>query len=234
MVTQKWDYQGGGLGKEESGIKHPVEAYKEFNKHGLGYGQPTIGGTSRDGHAFQNVHNELIEVKHIPEEVEKRAYDDIPIDDISLGDSILHELSIHLIDLPLTHPELIDWGQPSILHVDEFPTDEALLRFMGAETPHKKLKPHSAYVCNINPKGYFGEIANPSDKGKDIKDQKQPSEASHNKGPIPEDQHENSLFPPLDFKTKASAVLVEESRPVNISLTNTPRITYIATSLPQE
>ena len=116
MVTQKWDYQGGGLGKEESGIKHPVEAYKEFNKHGLGHGQPTTGGTSRDGHAFQNVHNELVEVEDIPEEVENRAYDDIPTDDISLGDSILHELSIHLIDLPLAHLELIDWGQPSITH----------------------------------------------------------------------------------------------------------------------
>ena len=67
---------------------------------------------------------------------------------------------------------------PSILHVDEFPTDEALLRFMGAKTPHKKSKPPSTYMYNINPKGYFGEIANPSDKEKDIKDQKQPSTAS--------------------------------------------------------
>ena len=60
MVTQKWDYQGGGLVKKESGIKHLVEAYKESNKHGLGYGQPAIGGTSRDGHAVQNAQNELV------------------------------------------------------------------------------------------------------------------------------------------------------------------------------
>ena len=41
-------------------------------------------------------------------------------------------------------------------------------------------------------------------------------------------------MPPLDFRLEASAILVEESRPVNISLTDTPRITYIAASLPQE
>ena len=182
MVTKKQDYQGGGLGKEEIGIKHPVKAYKESKKKGLSFEQPTTRGTSRDGHAFQNVHNEIVEVEDIPEEVEKRAYDDIPTDDISLGESILHELSIHLIDLPLTHLELIDWGQPSIIHVDKFPTNEALLRFMGADTPHKKLKPPFAYVCNINPKGYFGEIAKPSDKEKIMEDQKQPLEASHSKG----------------------------------------------------
>ena len=49
---------------------------------------------------------------------------------------------------------------------------------MGAKTPHKKPKPPFAYVCNINPKGCFGEIANPSDKGKDIKDHEKPLEAS--------------------------------------------------------
>ena len=143
MVTQKWDYQGSGLRKEETGIKHPVEAYKESNKQGLGFGQPTTGGTRRDEHAFQNVHNELVEIKDIPEELEKKAYDDILADDISLGDSILSELSIHLIELPLTHLELINWGQPSILHVDEFPTNEALLRFMRA----KIMQENQATIC---------------------------------------------------------------------------------------
>ena len=69
MVTKKWYYQGGGLGKEENGIKHLVEAYTESKRKGLSFGQPTIGGSSRDGHAFQNVHNELVEVDDIPEEV---------------------------------------------------------------------------------------------------------------------------------------------------------------------
>ena len=93
---------------------------------------------------------------------------------------------------------------------------------MGAETPHKKKKPPSAYVYNINPKGYFGENANPSDKGKDIKDHEQPSEASHSNGQIQEDQHENYLLPPLEFRAKASTILVEESRLVNISWMDTP------------
>ena len=96
------------------------------------------------------------------EEVEKRAYDDILNDDISLEDSILHELSIHLINLPLTHLKLINLNQPSIVHVDEFPIEEALLRFIGFETPHKKHKPPSTYVCKIDIKGYFGENAHSS------------------------------------------------------------------------
>ena len=107
MITKKWDYQGGGLGKEETDIRHLVEAYKESNKQCLNFGQPKTRGTSRDRHASQNVHNKLIEVEEIPEEVEKKAYDDILADDISLKDSILHKLSIHLIDLPLAHLELI-------------------------------------------------------------------------------------------------------------------------------
>ena len=100
-------------------------------------------------------------------------------------------------------------GQPSIINVDEFPIEEALLRFMGAKTLHKQPKPPSAYVCAINPKGYFGETTHTSGKGKDIKDQKQPSKASQISGQIQEDRHENSLLPPLDFRPEASIVLVE-------------------------
>ena len=105
---------------------------------------------------------------------------------------------------------------------------------MGAETPHKKPKPPSAYVCDINPEGYFGETTDPSNKGKEVTHQKQSLVASPSSGQIQEDQHENSLLPPLDFRPKAATILVEESRPVNISLTDIPRITYIAASLPQE
>ena len=77
---------------------------------------------------------------------------------------MLCELSINLIDLPLTHPKLIDWEQQSILHTDEFPTKEVLLRFMGVDTPHKKWKPPSAYVYKLDPKGYFREEENYSHK----------------------------------------------------------------------
>lgn len=44
---------------------------------------------------------------------------------------MLYELSINLIDLPLTHTKLIDWDKPSVLHIYEFPIEEALLRFLG-------------------------------------------------------------------------------------------------------
>ena len=123
---------------------------------------------------------------------------------------MLQELSIHLIDLPLTHLELIDWGQPSILHVDEFPTKEALLRFMGAEIPHKKPKPPSTYVCTINPKGYFGETTHCSFKEGENKDQKKANKASQRNDPIIEEEYEDSLFPPLDSRPEASSILVEE------------------------
>ena len=79
-----------------------------------------------------NIQNNLIEVKDIPEEVERKAYDDIFLDEIILGASVHFQLSLNLIDLPLTHPELIDRDQPSIIHVDEFYTKHTLLKFMGA------------------------------------------------------------------------------------------------------
>ncbi len=81
----------------------PINAYKWESKSGLGFGIPTTWGTNTNGHTFLNIHYDLVKIEDIPEEVEKRAYDDIP-DQISLGDSVLQELSIHFIDLPLTHP----------------------------------------------------------------------------------------------------------------------------------
>ena len=50
---------------------------------------------------------------------------------------MLYQLSLNLIDLPLTHPKLIDWEQPSVVHVDKFSIEHTLLKFMGVETLHK-------------------------------------------------------------------------------------------------
>ena len=41
---------------------------------------PATRGTTIEGHAFTNIHNNLVEVKDIPEEVEKKAYDYIFLD----------------------------------------------------------------------------------------------------------------------------------------------------------
>ena len=169
---------------------------------GLGFEQPKIEGISKDGHAFLNIQNELVKVENILEEVEKRAYDDILKDDNSLRDSIFYKLSIHLIDLHLTHSKLIHWDQPSVLHVDEFPTKEALLRFMGVKMPHKKLKPPSPYVCKIDPKGYFGENTNSSCKERVDTNQKQgkvAKKAPQNNNPLEEVEHEDLLLTPEDF-----------------------------------
>ncbi|MDF3681012.1 hypothetical protein P3S38_28970, partial [Enterobacter hormaechei] len=132
----------------------PIAAHKWETKSGLGFGVPTTGGTNETGHAFSNIHRDLVEIEDIPEEVEKRSYDDIP-DQISLEDSVLQDLSIHLINLPLAHPQLIDWDQPSVIHIDEFTSEEALLRFMGAETPHKQMKPDSAYIYKLDRSLFF-------------------------------------------------------------------------------
>ena len=70
---------------------------------------------------------------------------------------MLCQLSLNLIDLPLAHPELIDWDQPSVVHVDKFSTEYTLLKFMGAETQHKQPPPPSAYIYTLDPTGYFGE-----------------------------------------------------------------------------
>ena len=104
-----------------------------------------------------NIQNNLVEVEDIPEEVEKKAYDDIFLDEVILGAFVFYQLTLNLIDLPLTHPELIDWDQPSVVHVDEFSTEHTLLKFMGVEMPHKWLPPPSTYVYKLDPTGYFKE-----------------------------------------------------------------------------
>ena len=70
---------------------------------------------------------------------------------------MLCQLSLNLIELLLAHPKLIDWDQPSVVHVDEFSTEHTLLKFMRAETPHKLLPPPFSYVYKLDPIGYFGE-----------------------------------------------------------------------------
>ena len=110
-----------------------------------------------EGHAFTNIQNGLVEVEDIPEEVEKKAYDNIFLDEITLGASVFCQLSLNLIDLPLTHLELINWDQPSVVHADEFSIEHALLNFMGEKTPHKQPPQPSAYVYKLDPTGYFGK-----------------------------------------------------------------------------
>lgn len=115
-----------------------MEEYKERKKKGLGYGLSVTRDTMKDEHAFINIQNKHVEVEEIPEEVENKAYDDIFLDEIILGDSVLYQLSLNPIDLPLAHPELIDWNQPSVVYIDKFSTEHVLLIFMGANTLHKK------------------------------------------------------------------------------------------------
>ena len=104
---------------------------------------------------------------------------------------------------------------------------------MGAETPHKQPKTPLVYVYTINPKGYFGETTHSSCKEREITNQKKSKEASQINDLIKEEEYEDSLLPPLNFRLEASSILVEESRPININLTVSPQITYIAAFLPQ-
>ena len=87
---------------------------------------------------FSNSQDDLVKIEDIPKEKDIWSYDDIFADDTLLGTSVLQQLSINLIDLPLTNPDLIDWDQPSIAHIDEFQSAQALLEFMGASDPASK------------------------------------------------------------------------------------------------
>lgn len=190
FATEQQDYQGSGLGHEELGIRQPVEAYKEDKKKGLGYGLHVTGGTTKDGHAFLNIHNNLEEIGDIPKEVEKKAYNNIFLDKLIIGTFVLYELSINLIDLPLTHPELIYWDQPSVIHVNKFSMEHVLHRFIRAKIPHKKPPPQLAYVYKLDPKGYFGEneiYRHKNDHKKEIKNQKRKEKVSpgHNSSRAP-------------------------------------------------
>ena len=110
---------------------------------------------------------------------------------------------------------------------------------MGAKIPHKKIKTSSTYIYKIDPKGYFGENPNstnniPNGVDKSTKKEKVAKKVSPSNDPIEEEEYRESILPPQDHKLEASSILIEESRPININLTETPRITYIETSLPQE
>ena len=111
---------------------------------------------------------------------------------------MLYQLSLNLIDLPLAHPKLIDWDQPSVVHVHEFSIEHALLKFMGVETPHKQLPPPSAYVYKLDPAGYFGEeeISNRKiEMKKEIKKQKGKRKTSfgENSSRVPWDASKNEI-----------------------------------------
>ena len=66
LITEKWNYQGGSLGPEERGMQCPIEAHKGDKNLGLGFGIPTTGGTNTDGHAFSNIHRDLVDITHHP------------------------------------------------------------------------------------------------------------------------------------------------------------------------
>lgn len=67
-----------------------MEAYKEKKKKILGYRLPITRDITKEGHAFTNIQNSLVEVKDIPEEVEKKANEDIFLDEIILGPFVLY------------------------------------------------------------------------------------------------------------------------------------------------
>lgn len=134
--------------------------------------------------------------------------------------------------------------------------EHALLRFMGAETPHKNPAPQSTYVYKLDPKGCFGEEKISSCKNDQKKENKKkkrkakvsPGEKS-SREPLDHSKNEMKIknvlngenlseapkdgyfiLAPKDHRSKILLILIEKTRLVNISLTKTPRITYITTS----
>lgn len=120
LATKKWDYQGRGLGQEEHGIIRLVDPVPNVCHQGLGFGCPSYEVSSSIGTSRNNDNEEVV----------KQAYSDM--DSYStFGTSTLFDKSIFLIELPLDHPELIDWGQ-IVAHLDTFHNDVVLLQFLGA------------------------------------------------------------------------------------------------------
>lgn len=106
MATQKWNYQGGGIGQEEQGIRRPIDPTPNVNHQGLGFGCPSHEASSSAG-TSRNNGSVLVDIEDMHEEVVKQAYNDIDSSS-SIGTSHLFDISILLIDLPLFHLELID------------------------------------------------------------------------------------------------------------------------------
>ena len=258
-TTEQWNYQGGGLGPHEGGSKDPITASKNPQHQGLGFKTPRLhiqgpntatGGTNMTSVPLLNSQDNLIEIEDIPEEKEIRSYDDIFADDTLLGTSVLQQLAINLIDLPLIHPQLIDWDQPSIAHIDEFQSTEALLAFMGASGPQPIQDSESSHIYKLDPEGYFGEEAsfsckkeieniqheslceNPSGAHSDSKIVKIKSVSSSENLAIQALEDEDLPLPPMqDYRPEQSPIIIEETRPVNLGTEECPRITYIAANL---
>ena len=62
----------------------------------------------KEAHVLTNIQNSLVEVEDIPKDVEKKSYDDTFLEKIILDAFLFYRSSINVIDLPLTHPKLID------------------------------------------------------------------------------------------------------------------------------
>ena len=111
------------------------------------------------------------------------------------------------------------------------------MRFIGAETPHKKTKPDSAYIYKLYPKAYFGENPHPCSNTPKIgtnanhRPAKIARKASQRDEPNLEAEHEDLAFPPQNNRLEVSSILIEDTREVNIGSSKIPKLVHIAASL---
>lgn len=121
-----------------------------MNHQGLGFGCPSHESSSLMGTSGNNK-NASIDINDMPEEVVIQVYDDIDSSSI-FGTFNLFDTFILLIDLPLRHPEIIDWDQ-TIAHLDTFQDDATLLQFIGAAeaAPYHHLVHNKVY--KLDPQG---------------------------------------------------------------------------------
>lgn len=153
-ATQKWNYQCGGLGREEQGITKPIDPSSNMNHQRFGFGRPSCEAASSRGTSGNN-ENDSLDINDMPEEVVIRAYDDIDSSS-NFGTANLFYTSILLIDLPLHHPELFDWGQ-IVAHLDTFKDDTMLLQFLEVVEGAPYHHPEQNTVYKLDPHDYFGE-----------------------------------------------------------------------------
>lgn len=85
------------------------------------------------------------------EEGVKQAYNGIDKSS-TFGTSTLFGTFVLLIDFPLHHLELIDWGQ-TIAHLDTFQNDIVFLQFLGAIECAPYYHPTQNIVYKLDPQG---------------------------------------------------------------------------------
>lgn len=72
----------------------------------------------------------------------------------------------NLNDLPLIHPQLLDWDLPEHVPMDTFQNDDAFINYLGIQDDLPLGDHKAGYIIELNSATYFGEGVRPSSRKK--------------------------------------------------------------------